>query len=172
MKNKKLWITVLFSVVCIAVILTVILLANNQRKDADTIPNDADSFASLKEAEEYAQFPLRTTDRLNGELVTEYFADETAITVTFGDAGYVTKIMLIDDVSGTSVTDKKPDKESNDASEVRTEHEIGGVTVLFTGENDAVTKAEWTDNGFDYAIVLTENSVTADMMTDDVSATR
>ena len=46
------------------------------------------------------------------------------------------------------------------------------MTVWFTGEENAVTQAEWTDNGFAYVIALADQSVTAETMTDYVLSIR
>ena len=175
MKSKKILITIIFSVICVSVILAVILIANNRRGDPgeDADANTIQLFSSLEEAVERAGFPLQCTDRLNGILATEYFADETVITVTYGKAGYITKKLIAVDESDTGATTEKTSEINDETTEeVRTEHKINGVTVIFTGKESSVTKAEWTDNGYDYAIVLTNNSVTADMMTDYVSMTR
>lgn len=168
MKNKKVLITVLFSVICAAVILTVILIANDRRTNtddpiADPDANTVHTVASLEETADWSEFPLQCTDRLNGILATEYSADKNVITVKYGDAGLITK---------TLITEAPSDAGLEDPEENGFYREINGVTVRFTGEEDAVTKAEWTDNGFDYAITLTEGSVTADTMSDYVSATR
>ena len=46
------------------------------------------------------------------------------------------------------------------------------MTVWFTEEYDAVSKAQWTDNGFDYVVCLTGQTVSADIMTDYVLSIR
>ena len=78
-----------------------------------------------------------------------------------------------DFVCEASAEAEEPAATDGEASEKTfTEQEINGVTVRFFGGVEAVTKAEWTDNGFDYAVVLTEESVTASVMTDYVAAIR
>ncbi len=122
------------------------------------------SFDSLEEAVEWAGFSMRCSDRMNGKLTTEYSADQTLITVTYGNAGYISKTLIQEDESAAN---------SGPASEDGTVYEINGVSVYFIGEESAVSAAHWTDNGFDYAVCLTNNNtVPADAMTDYVRATR
>lgn len=176
-KKKKILITVIFSAICIGVMLAVILFANSRRNqaDSDTDSETADvrTFGSLEEAAEWAQFPMKTTDRLNGILATEYSAIENMIKVTFGKAGYITKTLIMEEESSETEPGTEQEAAPDEIAEKDPDaREINGVSVRFTWDDTAVTKAEWTDNGFDYVIVLTEKSVTADMMTDYVSATR
>ena len=42
---------------------------------------------------------MKCSDRLNGILATDYSADQTAITVTYGKAGYIRKTLLPDDTA-------------------------------------------------------------------------
>ena len=167
MKNKKVWITVVFAVVCAVVILTVLLIGYHKKKTDPTSyidPGAVRSFDTLEEAIEWAEFSLQCSDRLNGILATGYTADKTAITVTYGKAGYISKTMLPDDTEDS--------ENEEQAEENLTSCEINGLTVWFTGEDTAVSQAEWTDNGFDYVICLTDKSTTADVMTDYVLSTR
>lgn len=167
MKNKKVLITVAFSVVSVVVILAVLLIGYHKKTTNPTQyadPGAVRSFDTLAEAVEWAEFSLRCTDRLNGVLATGYSADKTAITVSYGKAGYISKTLIPEDAEAAE----------NGAPEGDglTEHEINGVTVWFTGTDTAVSKAEWTDNGFRYVICLTEKTAAADAMTDYVLATR
>lgn len=178
MKNRKLWITVLCAVVCAGVILAVILIANSRRtKEAGATesadPNAAQSFASLEEAVECAQFPLRCPDRLNGKPATAYSADRSAIIVAYGSGDYIRKTMIAEGTEGASTdqTGGQNGEGTEPPGETRTEHVINGVRVWFVGSEDAVSQAEWTDNGFAYVIRLTGSSVTADVMTDYVVST-
>ena len=97
-------------------------------------------------------------------LASDYTADKTAITVTYRKAGYLSKTLLTEE--------EQTENDPGESEEDRVSHEINGVTVWFTGEENAVTKAEWADNGFAYVISLTGQSVTAETMTDYVLSTR
>ena len=167
MKNKKLLITVIFVAVCAVVILAVLLIGYHKKKTEPTQYVDPDtvrSFDSLEEAVEWAEFSLRCSDRLNGMLATGYSADKTVITVTYGKAGFVSKTLILEDTENGET--KGPEGED------MTEREINGLTVRFTGGDNAVSTAEWTDNGFDYVICLTDQGTTVDIMTDYILATR
>ena len=100
--------------------------------EADTPSAATRSFDSLAAAVDYAGFSLRCSDRLNGGLVTEYAADRTQITVTYGVAGYVRKTLLTEDAdeseTATSVTDASGST-----------HDIDGRNVRFVGGETAVT---------------------------------
>ena len=133
--------------------------------EADTPSAATRSFDSLAAAVDYAGFSLRCSDRLNGGLVTEYAADRTQITVTYGVAGYVRKTLLTQDADeGETVPT------AADAADAL--YDVDGRNVRFVGGGNAVTAAGWTDNGFLYEIILTGQGVTADAMTDYVRATR
>ena len=160
MKNRKLWITILFAAVCAVVILAVLLIGYHKKTDTGA----ARSFDTLAEAVEWAEFSLQCTDRLNGMLDSDYTADKTAITVTYREAGYLSKTLLTEE--------EQTESEPGETEEDRVSHEINGVTVWFTGEENAVTKAEWAYNGFAYVISLTGQSVTAETMTDYVLSIR
>ena len=109
-----------------------------------------------------AGFPFACSDRLNGMPATAYSADRTVITVTFGSEGYITKTLIEDEPeSGESA-------QSDDGLSLA----IDGRNVRFTVEENAVSKAEWTENGFEYVICLTGLTTTADVMTEYVRATR
>ena len=167
MKNKKVLITVIFSVVCAIVILAVLLIGHYAKSNDSTAtidPGAVQSFGSLEEAVEWAEFSLQCSDRLNGILATEYSADKTRITVTYGKAGYISKALTSEDAENSESTEPT---EGN-----RTAYEINDLTVWFTGEENAVSKAEWTDNGFEYVIYLTNQTVASDVMTDYVLSTR
>ena len=167
MKNKKILITVIFAAVCAVVIFAVLLIGYHKKNTNPTSyvePGAARSFDSLAEAVEWAEFSLHCSDRLNGILATGYSADKTAITVTYGKAGFVSKTLIPEDAENGENT--APEGED------LTSREINGLTVWFTGGDKAVSKAEWTDNGFDYVISLTDQGTTADVMTDYVLATR
>ena len=167
MKNKKVWITVIFAAVCAVVILAVLLIGYHKKKTDPTSyidPGAVRSFDTLEEAVEWAEFSLQCSDRLNGILATGYSADKTAIIVTYGKAGFVSKTLITEDTE-----DGEPrEPEGEDLTAV----EINGLTVWLTGGDSAVSQAEWTDNGFDYVICLTDKSTTADVMTDYVLSTR
>ena len=167
MKNKKALITIIFAAVCAVVILAVLLIGYHKKKTDPTSyidPGAVRSFDTLEEAVEWAEFSLQCSDRLNGILATGYSADKTAITVTYGKAGYISKTLIADDAEKS---------ESNELTEENlSTYEINDLTVWFTGEDTAVSQAEWTDNGFDYVICLTDKSTTADVMTDYVLSTR
>ena len=166
MKNKKILVTVIFSVVCVGVILAVLLIGYHKKTSGAVAvedPNVVRSFDSLEEAVEWAGFSLRCSDRMNGILITEYSANQTSITVTYGKAGYISKTLIPEDESAVN---------AGFSSEDGTVYEINGVSVFFTGDENTVSEAHWTDNGFDYAVCLTNNTVPADVMTDYVSATR
>ena len=175
MKNKKVLITVIFSVVCAVVILAVLVIGYHTKSQGPAVTTDPGkvcSFDSLEEAVAWAGFSLKCSDRLNGILATDYSADQTAITVTYGKAGYIRKTLLLDDTeegeNAPPTEETTSDYEIDDAPV----HDINGLTVRFTGTEDAVSKAEWIDNGFDYVICLTDQTVTADVMTDYILATR
>lgn len=167
MKNKKVWITVIFAAVCAVVILAVLLIGYHKKKTDPTSyidPGAVRSFDTLEEAVEWAEFSLQCSDRLNGILATGYSADKTAITVTYGKAGYISKTLILEETENGEP--KEPEGEDLTAVE------INGLTVWLTGGDSAVSQAEWTDNGFDYVICLTDKSTTADVMTDYVLSTR
>lgn len=167
MKNKKVLITVIFSVVCAIVILAVLLIGHYAKSNDSTAtidPGAVQSFGSLEEAVEWAGFSLQCSDRLDGILVTDYSADQIAITVTYGKAGYISKALILEDTEISESTES--------VGENRTAYEINDLTVWFTGEENAVSKAEWIDNGFAYTICLTNQTVAANVMTDYVLSTR
>ncbi len=166
MKNKKILITVIFAVVCAGVILAVLFIGYNKKTSAPAVNTSVDEVRSsdtLEEAVAWAGFPLRCSDRLNGITATDYSADKTSVTVNYGKAGYISKTLIQEDESAAN--DGLPEEDG-------TVYEINGVDVFFTGDEDAVSKAGWTDNSFDYCICLTDQSVSAGVMTDYVAATR
>ena len=167
MKNKKVLLTVIFAAACAVVILAVLVIGYH-RKNADPTsyvdPGAVRSFDSLEEAVEWAEFSLHCSDRLNGVLATGYSADKTTITVTYGKAGFVSKTLITEDTENG----EPGEPEGEDLTAV----EINGLTVWLTGGDNAVSKAEWIDNGFDYVISLTDQGTTKDVMTDYVLATR
>ena len=166
MKNKKVRSTVIFAVVCVVVILAVLIIGYQKKNTGSTPykdPGATGSFDTLDEAVEWAGFKLKCSDRLNGLLATDYSANKTAITVTFGEAGYIRKALIPEDV--------EDGENAQSTEESRTTYEINGLTVWFRGEENAVYEAEWIDNGFDYVISLNQKSVSADVMTDYILAT-
>ena len=168
MKNKKVLLTVVFAAVCAVVILAVLLVGYHKKKNNPDLymePGTVRTFDTLEEAIEWAGFSMKCSDRLSGILVTDYSADKTAITVTYGIAGYVRKTLLTEDADEgeTAAT-------NTDAADSL--YDIDGRNVFFAGEESGVTTAQWTDNGFVYVISLTGSGVTADVMTDYVRATR
>ncbi len=82
----------------------------------------------------------------------------------YGKAGSLSKTLLSEE--------DQAETDAEEAEENRFSQEINGVTVWFTGEENAVTKAEWADNGFAYVIALADQSVTAETMTDYVLSIR
>ena len=167
MKNKKIWITVIFSVVAAALILTVLIIGYQKKISApvdDVSMETVRTFDTLEEAVEWAGFSMRCSDRLNGVLSTDYEADKSAITVNYGNAGYICKTLIAQEME-TDVT-------AVPAEEMKNIYEIDGMTVRFTGDETAVSKAEWTDNGFNYVINLTGSGINAETMTDYIRATR
>ena len=185
-KKKKILITVIACVLFACVVIAVILISNSLGTGGKVLGgNDApeQSFDTLDEAVLYAGFPFQCTDRLGGFPATQYSADKTVITVTYGSSGYITKTLITTEDETESESGDETVTEPETASESSalpdgTEKEdgfqtdINGVSIWFTGDENSVTKAEWTDNGFDYAIVLSGEGVSADDMTEYVSATR
>ncbi len=92
------------------------------------------SFDSLEEAVEWAGFSLKITGRLGGTPATDYSANKAAFTVTYGNVGYVSKTLIPDET--------EPAENTDDSEQNRLSCEINGWTVWFTGEENAVTKAE------------------------------
>ena len=167
MKNKKVLLTIVFAALCAVVILAVLLIGYHKKKTEPTQyvdPGAVRSFDSLEEAVEWAEFSLHCSDRLSGVLATGYSADKTAITVTYGKAGFVSKTLILEETENGET--KEPEGEDLTAVE------INGLTVWLTGGDSAVSKAEWIDNGFDYVITLTDQGTTVDIMTDYILATR
>ena len=167
MKNKKILITVIFAVVCVGVILAVLFIGYNKKTSGMLSVEDTDgvrSFDSLEEAAGWAGFSMRCSDRLNGITATDYSADKTSITVTYGRAGYISKTLIM--------TEDESEVIAGISTEDTTVYEINGMNVYFNGDENYVSEAEWTDNGFDYVVCLTDGSVSADVMTDYVLATR
>ncbi|MBQ6165419.1 MAG: hypothetical protein IJK23_13185 [Clostridia bacterium] len=170
-------LTIIFSVVCAAVVLTVVLIGYRNKKPVQTISADlssVQSFDTLGEAVECAGFSMQCSDRLNRILATSYSADRNAIIVNYGTAGYISKTLIMEDAEeGETAQAEAAQAENAQADgENLIPHEINGMTVRFTGEDNAVSQAEWTYNGFDYVISLADQTVTADAMTDYILATR
>ena len=159
-----------------------VLIGYRNKKPVQTISADltaVQSFEMLEEAVEYAGFSMRCTDRLNGVLITGYSADRNAIIVNYGTAGYISKTLIMEDAEESETAQAEAEQietaqeESAQADgENLTAYEINGITVRFTEEDGSVSKAEWTDNGFDYVTSLADQTVTADDMTDYILATR
>ena len=161
MKNKKLWITIAFVVVCAAVFAG-ILGINRKKKQAAEQP-----FQTLAEAVEHAGFPLMHSDRLGGEPVSGYAADLKTIKVLYASAGYVSKTLL-DDAQEYVPEEGAPEDLSSE------EFVVNGVPILFYGAENAYSSARWTDNGFAYVISLKAGggSATADEMISYIQSTR
>ena len=159
MKNKKLWIAIAFVVVC-ASAFTGIFLASRKEK-----ATEVKDFATLEEAVGYAGFPLEHSDRLAGEQVSGYQADEKTITVLYTPEGSISKTLLDEG--------EVPETAESDSAELQeTEVLIRGVPVTFYGSEGTYSSARWIDNGFSYVITLSYASVTADEMTIYVESTR
>ena len=128
MKNKKVRFTVIFSAVCAVVILAVLVIGHQTKSKTPTSkadPGAVCSFDSLEEAVKWAGFSLKCSDRLHGILATDYSADQTAITVTYGKAGYIRKALISED------TEKAGSEESGE--EDRIEQEVNGLSVWLIG---------------------------------------
>ena len=173
MKNKKTLWTVVFIVLAAVIFAVVFYLAKDADRSAEETvdPYETKKFKSLEEAVEYAEFRLVHSDRLAGQQATGYVCSKRKIVVDFGGEGFISKELLVDPENETAET-------SSAASETvptqTFEQVINGLTVLFYGEEDAVTAAHWTDNGYEYVISLEEGGrkVTAEEMTAYVTATR
>ena len=170
MKNKKILLIVICSVLAAAVIVTVFVIGYRDRKSKGA-PEDADrdgvvAVESLEEAAERAGFPFACSDRLNGMPATAYSADRTVITVTFGSTGYITKTLIQDE------PESEENAEPAEGEDAGISLALDGRTVRLTGEEDAVSKAEWTENGFEYVICLTGQTTTANIMSEYILATR
>ena len=160
MKNKKRWITAAFLILAVAAFAGMLLLKNHWNMYGTK------AYENYEDAAENAGFSLQYSDRLSGLPVTGFTGSSTSITVLYENAGYVRK---------TLISEKKDDTAAKDATtDGALEHVINGVTVYFSGNDDAVTDARWTDNGFDYQICIENASkaITADEMEDYVRMTQ
>ena len=157
LKNKKVLITGAFVLLAAAVFLVVILLKNRAEKKGGA----EKEFSSLSEAVEYAGFSMEYSDRLSGYPASGFKGSSSSITVLYPNGGYIKKAFAAEE--GTK-----------DADPEESEHVISGVPVYFTESEGDVTKARWTDNGFDYIISIESGgeSVTAEEMEDYVRMTR
>ncbi len=156
--NKKL-IAIICIVILIAAVFTVILV-NNKYSPSNT---DSDSFESIEEANEAADFNLEHSDRLCGYIPTGYKANSSTIEVEFGTAGYIRKTLGVTDNSG-----------NNSSFDESTEQEINGSTVTLKGKDGNIYLAVWNSNNFAYTISLDENGdgVPAEEMAEYIEATR
>ncbi len=151
--KKKVILSLVLVAVLIAAVVAVIAI-KNKVTDHDNVQ----SFESIEEANENADFDLMHSDRLGGYPATGYESGSRIITVTFANAGYISK--SLDAPAGSSAEYG----ESNDV-------DIDGITVTFKGDDGKVSLAEWNYNGYYYTVSLTE-STDADTMTEYIMATR
>ncbi len=150
--KKKIIFSVILIAVLIAAVVAVIAIKNNV-----TDHDNVQSFDSIEEANENADFELVHSDRLGGYPATGYESGSRTITVTFANAGYISK--SLDEPAG----DSGVYGESN-------ETDIDGITVTFKGDDGKVSLAEWNYNGYYYTVSLTEGTDT-DTMAEYVKAT-
>ena len=112
---------------------------------------------------------MQYSDRLCGWPVTGFAGDERAITVLYGDAGYVRKTLLPE--PGTETDAETPAEETADPDAFA--QDVDGLTVYFSGSDDNVTAARWTDNGFDYTIQISgDEKVSAEEMAEYIRMIR
>ena len=151
--NKKINAAIVMIVVLIVAIVAVIVIKNK------TVDNDKiQSYDTIEEAVEGADFSLEASDRLCGVPATDYKSGRTTVEVYYGSAGFIRK---------TTVT---ADSGKADYPEVN-EQSFNGREVTLKGEGGKIFVAEWNENNFAYTISLNEG-VEADEMAEYIDATR
>ena len=104
MKKKLLW-TVIFVLLAAAVVTILLILAKDTDRSAaepSADPYATKEFTSLQEAVDYVEFRLVHSDRLNGEQVVNYVCSKRKIVVNFGDGGFISKALLVEDEEAPS----------------------------------------------------------------------
>lgn len=152
--KKKIVLSVVMVAVLVAAIALVIVLKNNTDTSGKT-----ESYSSIEEANEAADFNLEGSDRLCGYPATDYEANSSSVKTIYADAGYIIKTLGDIDSSG-----------GKDYSE-STEQTVDGRRVTFKGKDGKVYLAAWNENNFTYTISVNDG-VSASEMTEYVKATR
>lgn len=158
--KKKIIISVVAAVVCIAVFTTVIII--NLR--SKTAAPEADSSEAKKSVSELlsegkaenndtaADFGFEYPDRLGGYQATDMQSNSSMIEITYSNAGFVRKTYAVSENSG----DKTEYDESMDLV-------IDGSKVTFKGNDGMVNLAVWNENNYAYTISVNEGVSPEDM---------
>ena len=154
MRKKKI-ICVILLVLFAAAIVGVIVVKNHSV--SDSMPQ---SYSSLEEANEAADFGLNGSDRLCGYPATDYEAASNTVKITYADAGFISKTL------GEANNGSTGEKYSEAAEQV-----VEDRTITFKGNGEKIYLAEWNENGFSYIISVTDG-VDTDEMIEYVKATR
>ena len=152
MRKKKI-ICVILLVLFAAAIVGVIVVKNHSV--SDSMPQ---SYSSLEEANEAADFGLNGSDRLCGYPATDYEAGSNAVKITYADAGFISKTL------GEANNGSTGEKYSEAAEQV-----VEDRTITFKGNGEKIYLAEWNENGFSYIVT---DGVDTDEMIEYVKATR
>ena len=156
MKKKTLFFIILMAVLIIAIVILALVINKNHSSTA------LQSYDSVEEAVENANFDLLYSDRVAGYPATSYKSNDNTVEVLYGDKAFTRKTYGNEDNSGIT----------KDYSEVA-EHDINGMKVTFKGENGLVFLAVWNYNGYSYSIGIDDDKgVNEDDMTEYVSDTR
>ena len=152
--KRKIVLSIVVLAVLAAAIATVVII-NNRSGAHDSV----ESYNSIEEVNEAADFKIEYRDRLCGALPTDFEANSSTVEVRYGEAGYIRKTLGVVDNSG-----------GDDYSEI-TDTVIDEREVQFKGDDGKVYIAVWNDNNFAYTISTVEG-VEPDEMTVYVEATR
>lgn len=168
--KKKVIISITAAVICIAALVTVILINTNQKSEAEsqsTLKSSSEILSAGKAAkgDTEAGFAFKYTDRLAGHTATDIESTDSTIKVTYSSAGFVSK-------TDSTVENKDEEADTDDTGySESSEQVIDGIKVTFKGSDGTVSLATWQFGSFTYTISV-NSGISAEDMTEYVRATR